>query len=208
VDNQDINKELPLGAIHCYWREFCNGSEFNDPKLYLNAPPQRWILLRFFINRFFPDKDIKILEIGSSVGRNLDLLLKDGFNNLTGVEINPISIEYMEKYFPELNEKITIYQSSIENCIKLFSDNQFDLVFTMAVLEHIHPDSEWIFKEIARITKGLITIEDEKNTNQRVFKRNYFDIFSKFGMEQKVECNLEDLKDDDFYGFMCRVFIK
>jgi len=164
--------------------------------------------LKFFINKFFPDKNIKILEIGSNVGRNLNLLLKEGFNNLTGVEINPIAIEYMEKYFPELNERIDIYQSSIENCIKLFSDNQFDLVFTMAVLEHIHPDSEWIFKEIVRITKGLITIEDECNQNQRVFKRNYFDIFNKLGMEEIVERNLEDLYDNDFDGFMCRVFKK
>ena len=58
----------------------------------------------------------------------------------------------------------TIDQGTIEDRIK--DMERCDLVFTMAVLEHIHLDSEWVFSEMARIAKKyLITIEDEKNSS-------------------------------------------
>ncbi len=48
----------------------------------------------------------------------------------------------------------------------------------MAVLEHIHYKSNWIFNEMIRISKYILTIEDELSISDRHFPRNYKKIFS------------------------------
>ena len=40
-----------------------------------------------------------------------------------------------------------------------FAGKSFDLVFTMAVLEHIHPTSVEVFDHMARIAERILTIE-------------------------------------------------
>ena len=64
----------------------------------------------------------------------------------------------------------------------------------MAVLEHLHPESNWVFGEIARITSSiLITIEDERSVYWRVFPRNYRRIFERRGMVQIEEHSCADV---------------
>jgi SAM-dependent methyltransferase len=66
----------------------------------------------------------------------------------------------------------TIHVASLEDALRSFSDQQFDFVFSLAVLEHVHDDSEAVFAEIARITsRVLVTIEDERNYTERHFPR-------------------------------------
>jgi hypothetical protein len=55
----------------------------------------------------------------------------------------------------------------------------------MAVLQHVHYDSDWVLPEIARITRDiLITIEDEGRSLGRHFPRNYKNIFEAQGLRQ------------------------
>ena len=80
-------------------------------------------------------------------------------------------------------------------------------MFTMAALQHIHPDSEWVFPEIVRITDTLITVEDEVATTWLCFSRNYKAIFEKLGMKQieALSCaNVPGLSCD----YIARVFGK
>ena len=80
---------------------------------------------------------------------------------------------------------IRIHDRSIEEIISSFKDNAFDIVYTMAVLQHIHPASEWVFSEIVRITKSfLITMEGEDYVSWRHFPRDYKKIFESLGMKQ------------------------
>jgi hypothetical protein len=102
----------------------------------------------------------------------------------------------------------TIYNKSVEEVIKEFEDRRYEAIFTMAVLEHIHSDSKWVFKEIVRVSKKyLITIEDERRVSWRHFPRHYRKIFEKVGMKQieEIQCNKEDhgLRN----SFYARVFI-
>lgn len=84
-------------------------------------------------------------------------------------------------------------------------DGEYDLIYTMAVLEHIHPDSEWVFGELARATSGtLITIEDERAVTWRHFPRNYREVFEAQGLRQVHEARLTATEDLD--GFLARVF--
>jgi 2-polyprenyl-3-methyl-5-hydroxy-6-metoxy-1,4-benzoquinol methylase len=102
----------------------------------------------------------------------------------------------------------TIYNKPVEEVIKEFEDRQYDAVFTMAVLEHIHSDSEWVFEEIVQVSKKyLITMEDERTVSWRHFPRQYKKIFEKVGTKQieEIQCN----KEDHGLGssFYARVFI-
>lgn len=113
----------------------------------------------------------------------------------------------MSHFYPNLSEKAKIVTNSIEDWIET-SEAKFDLVFTMAVLEHIHNDSEWIFPEISKITKNyLITIEDEKTLSSRHFLRNYQNIFEKLGMKQIFRDDCKEMLN--WKGkFFARVFQK
>jgi SAM-dependent methyltransferase len=146
-----------------YWR--CPNDE-NVPSFYI-SPTERSELLLQFIKKY-SNHQVKILEIGCNVGRNLNFLFSAGYKKLAGIEISREAIDLMKKTYPEMAKSIKIYNSPVEDIIKNFKDNDFDLIFTMATLEHIHPDSEFIFPEIVRITKKyLITIEDEKGVSPR-----------------------------------------
>ena len=88
--------------------------------------------------------------------------------------------------------KIIIHNQAIEDVIKGFKDDAFDVVFTMAILQHIHPKSEWIFSEIVRITKSFLIIrEAEGYISWRHFPRNYKKIFERLGMKQIEAYNSE-----------------
>jgi len=77
----------------------------------------------------------------------------------------------------------------------------------MAVLEHIHPDSEWIFEDMARITGlYLITIEAEKAEHWRLYPRNYKNIFEKYGLKQVEESSCD--KESGLGVYTLRIFKK
>ena len=74
------------------------------------------------------------LECGSNIGRNIGFLQTLYPNSKQSI------IEISSEAFKKINDKYKLHQS--QNCSILDSDlkNTFDLVFTMGVLIHIHPD--------------------------------------------------------------------
>ena len=126
----------------------------------------------------YSTQDYKILEIGCNVGRNLYHLFSSDYKNLEAIEISQNAIQILKKSFPEMARNIKIHNYAVENIIQKFKTNQFNIIYTMAVLEHIHKDSSWIFSEIVRIANNfLITIEDERVSTWRHFPRNYKKVF-------------------------------
>lgn len=150
----------------------------------------------------YAEPDASVLELGCNVGSNLYHLWKAGYRNLSGVEINPKALKLMKQNFPDM--QVTTYEGSIEDRIKGLAE--YDLVFTIAVLEHIHRDSEWVFPEIAKRARMLITIEGEKSIASELhFPRNYKNIFEGLGLQQVYEKHLgpEEGLNTNFYA---RVF--
>ena len=129
-----------------------------------------------------------ILEIGSNVGRNLNHLWQAGYKNLYGVEINAAAVALGVEKFPA---RPTMYIGPIEEHIKELPN--FDLIYSMCVLMHIHPDSVWVFDEIAKRTNLIITIEDEVGTSDWKWPRNYQEIFEKVGFVQVSFRNCADI---------------
>jgi SAM-dependent methyltransferase len=194
-------------VLHEYWREPWDG--LNLPQAYLDSEttaPRSRFLTTLVVE--YAGQDAKTLEIGCGVGRNLDYLFKAGYRRLGGIEISEKAIQMLHTSYPEMAAQIKIHNAPVEDVIPHLGENEFDLVYTMAVLAFIHRDSEWIFKEIVRITKSvLITLEDERGISWRHFARNYKSIFESLGMRQveEIDCSgIEGLGP----SYVARVFRK
>ena len=108
------------------------------------------------------DRDAAVLELGCGSGRHLDHLATHGFEDLSGVDINAEAFDTMRETYPELAAEGTFHCGAIEDLVGEFEDGAFDAVYSVETLQHLHPDAEWAFEEIARITdEVLITAEIE-----------------------------------------------
>ncbi|WP_227375560.1 class I SAM-dependent methyltransferase [Haladaptatus halobius] len=103
-----------------------------------------------------------VLELGCSSGRHLSHLHDHGYENLHGIEINDEALDVMEDAYPDLFARGTFYIDAIENTITDFDDGRFDVVYSVETLQHLHPDNDWVFEEVSRITDDLlVTVENE-----------------------------------------------
>ncbi|SFR70214.1 class I SAM-dependent methyltransferase [Halogeometricum limi] len=108
-----------------------------------------------------------ILELGCSSGRHLAHLLEQGYENVSGVEINGEAFEVMDETYPELAETGTFYHDSIESVVRGLDDDAFDVVYSVETLQHLHPDARWVFDELARVTGTLlVTVENEEMSDE------------------------------------------
>lgn len=149
---------------------------------------------------YYADESAAVLEVGCSSGRHLAHLLDNGFENLTGVDINDESFEVMAEYFPELAETGAFYTGPLEEVVPEFGDGEFDAVYSVETLQHVHPDDEWVFGELVRVTDDLlVTAENEGNSPQRgrsdndvsyvqddfpLYYRDWEAVFSELGLAQ------------------------
>jgi hypothetical protein len=187
--------------LHAYWRD---PDEANRPEGYANPVDRSRLLLTLLGPHCALDEPV--LEIGPNIGRNLEHLRLAGYQHLEGVEISSKAIAAMRANYPDLASSVTIHNAPVEEVIRTLPDMGFGAVFTMAVLEHIHPESEWIFAEMVRICRGVIvTIEDEMSQTWRHTPRDYRSIFEGLGMvqvEESVPSDVSGLGDK----FRARVF--
>ncbi len=150
-----------------------------------------------------------ILELGCSSGRHLSHLHDNGYENLHGVEINGEAFDVMAETYPDLADRGTFYHDAIEEVVGEFGDGQFDAVFSVQTLQHLHPDDEWVFAELARITSDLvITVENERKADENAVKyinddfplyfRNWNRIFTDLGL---VEVDSEQTDTDVLRAF-------
>ena len=149
-------------------------------------------------------RDASVLELGCSSGRHLSHLSDDGFTDLSGVELNPDAFDVMADHYPDLWEAGTFYADAIEDVVGEFDDDVFDAVYSVETLQHVHPDAEWVFEEIARITGDVLVtveIEDDAEDADRVerdedpdvnyvrdefplYYRDWSEVFGDLGFEQ------------------------
>jgi SAM-dependent methyltransferase len=110
----------------------------------------------------FVGSDAAVLELGCSSGRHLAHLHEHGYDDLHGVEINDEAFDVMADAYPDLADAGTFYNDAIEDLVPEFADGRFDAVFSVETLQHIHPNDEAVFGEMARVTDDtLVTVENE-----------------------------------------------
>ena len=190
--------------LHTYWRKPWDG--LNLPQDYLGGEGRSKFLVRLV--KEYANPQSSILEIGCNVGRNLNYLYLAGFEQLAGIEISEEAVTLLKQSYPEMVRYAKIINEPAEEALRKLEDSAFDVIFTMAVLEHIHPESKFIFPEMVRITKGfLITIEDERGISWRHFPRNYRKVFEPLGLRQVYKCNCHHVTGLGRY-YVARVFKK
>jgi len=117
--------------------------------------------VRTFLEEYV-GRDAAVLELGCSAGRHLSELHDHGFSDLTGIEVNAAAFEVMAENYPDLYDAGTFHHAAIEDVVPTFDDGQFDAVYSVETLQHVHPDEAWVFEELVRITADtLVTLEHE-----------------------------------------------
>ncbi len=191
--------KTPEAALQDFWRDPGPG---NLPASYLDGAART----AFLVDLLAPEHPCgPILEIGCNVGRNLAGLHRAGYRALAGIEINPTAVQLL--FIKQaVAAELAITCAPVERAIGTIADRAYDVVFTMAVLEHLPPSSAYVFAEMARIAdRTLVTIEDERGESSKHFPRDYQPIFEALGLVQQraVSCAaVEGLGPD----FMARVF--
>lgn len=150
----------------------------------------------------YVDDTAAILEVGCGSGRHLAHLHKHGFEDFTGIDINDESFNVMAEQYPQLAEAGAFYTGAVEDLVSEFADGAFDIVYSVETLQHIHPDDEWVFEELARITDDLlVTAENEGNSPERgregatvsyvdddfpLYHRDWKQVFTEMGFAQLI----------------------
>ncbi len=105
-----------------------------DLKIFeLTARKFKWNYTRFFANL---PKDAKILDFGCGIGQFLFYLQREGFQNITGIDISKSQIELALQMQPKVDFRYIV------NPVDFLQQNQeaYDVVTMNDVLEHIDLD--------------------------------------------------------------------
>ena len=165
---------------HDVWRRPVQ-SEGNTPADYATYTNRSELLEELLADT---PKDSRILEVGCNVGRNLAHLADVGYSRLEGVEINPHAVALLRQTYPQLAD-VPIHVGPAEDVLPGLEP--FDLVFTMAVLMHLHPSSDSVLDEIARLGSRVLVIEP---SGQMQFQRDLRKEFTSRGMTLVEERDL------------------
>jgi pseudaminic acid biosynthesis-associated methylase len=149
------------------------------------------------------DRDLRILEVGTNVGIQLELLERLGFQNLYGIDIQYKAILEAHRQRPKFN----IIEGNVLDIP--FKSDFFDLVFTSGLLIHVHPDD--IIKalqEIVRCTRryvwGFEYYSDEyeevryRGNDNLLWKTNFARLYlENFDLELREIKLLQYLEEDN-----------
>lgn len=180
------HKPKPRAVLHDYWRDPPDPG--NRPVDYLQDPEgaERSKFLVQLLKRHAPA--LSALELGCNVGRNLHYLREGGFHELGAIEINSHALEELARAFPDLAREAVLFHGSLEEELPNLPDNSWDVVFSVAVLEHVHYDSDWLLEHVVRVARRLIvTVENEADISDRTFPRNYRRALERLGARQVEE---------------------
>jgi ubiquinone/menaquinone biosynthesis C-methylase UbiE len=123
--------------------------------------PHRALLINT-IKKYHPSS---ILEIGCNCGPNLFLLAKifpDA--RIMGIDINMDAVVQGNQYLAEQGIKNVTLQVGMADDLKLFENNEFDVVFTDAVMIYIGPDKIMnVINEIVRVARKASLLHEWHN---------------------------------------------
>ncbi|HEV7807758.1 MAG TPA: class I SAM-dependent methyltransferase [Solirubrobacteraceae bacterium] len=192
-----------------YWATRTSDGADNRPVDYARKPVAIVDLLHDF---WTPEVSVddEILELGCNVGANLERLRQLGYRRLRGAEINANALAELPRHFPELAADVGLLQGSFEELLATLEAGSVHVVFTMAVLLHLHPQSDFVFDEMVRIAgRYVCVVEAESATLPYIFARDYGRVFTRRGWRE-VRCMqiATDTPYDvgaDYHGYTARL---
>ena len=102
-------------------------------------------------------------------------------------------------------------EGTLEDVLPGLPTGSVDVVFSLAVLIHVHPTSREIFRQMARIARRYVcVIEAESTTVAHVFARNYRRVFEREGCAQLRAAILTERAHPavgpNYWGYTARLF--
>ena len=181
--NDDFESHRSVDETHRYWEKPDDGN--NNPSWYAESPAG--LARTDNLIKIISSLEIMnpaILEVGCNAGRNLNGLFSAGFKDINAVEISEDAIGQLSKSYPDLYSSANIVIGSAPSVLNNFDDGQFDVVFTMAVLQHIHSDDvDEVLDQIIRISGKVVLLHEvEDYASWRHFPRNYKKLMIQRGM--------------------------
>lgn len=146
-----------------------------------------------------------VLEIGCNIGRNLFYLKSELKMDVAAIEISQYAVDQMPKQYPVLQDT-KIYVGDVKEVIREIPDSAYDVVYSMAVLMHLHPTTpEEFWEDVVRVAgKYIVTIENERTSSDRHWGRNYNKVFLKYNVKE-VFCERQG-PENNLDGYVTRVF--
>lgn len=184
---------------HHVRRQWAERTGEYSPTYYAHHGPNRTSeSLRETIERHV-GREAAVLEVGCSAGRHLAHLHRHGFEDLTGVDVNADALDVLAETYPALADAGTFHAAAVEDVATEFADDRFAATYSVETLQHLHPDADATFAELARITDSLlVTVENEGETGDDgsgpavtfvdddlpLYHRNWADVFTDLGFVQ------------------------
>jgi len=182
VDSNDVREE---------WAD--RSGEYSPTYYAHYGPDETSELVRAKIERY-AGADARVLEVGCGVGRHLAALAEAGFSELSGVDVNEEALDVLDETYPELSAVGEFHAGTIEEYVESVETDAFDAVFSVETLQHIHPEAEWVFAELARVSSDLVvTVENESGEYGTVnhvdeqlplYYRDWRTVFTDLGFEE------------------------
>jgi SAM-dependent methyltransferase len=112
---------------------------------------------------------IKVLDFGCGVGRQLLHFCRDyPTPTYFACDVHPQSVEFVRRAYP----RVVSYTSGFAPPLE-YDDNEFDMVYSVSVFSHLHPDDHgpWL-KELSRVVRSggyaFLTIEGATAMRRRM----------------------------------------
>jgi SAM-dependent methyltransferase len=161
-----------------------NDGVANRPEDYARGPVT---IMRYVLEQIDPwvNRTDSTLEVGCNAGSKLNELMRFGFTNLSGIDINPDSLSVLKDAFPHLHESARLHAGHVEEVLSRLGDHEFAFIYSISSLQHIHPARDAAFDQIARTCgEFLLTCEIEWAGGPYYFPRNYRRVFERRGFHQ------------------------
>lgn len=178
-------------SLHRYWSQ--PSPRGGEPELLLKRNERSRALVQLVSD---VPHEAAVLEVGCSAGRNLAHLADAGYTNLNGIDINCRAIGLAVTEYPQL-ANADLRCGPAETLLPEFGNAQFGLVFTMAVIKHLHPDSVAVFDHMARIGDSILAIESWGERSHRSYPHDIESLFEQRGFQVRSKIWMGELVDTE-----------
>lgn len=151
------------------------------------------------LNKYVSEGD-KVLDVGMGLGYGLTIMaLKAG--EVAGVDVDKKSVDYCKDFLLGRNPKLKTLLH-YDGYHLPFEDNEFDVIVSIDVLEHVERYDEFL-KELVRVAKKHVVINTPsrrpENTNEDGTPKNYWHLREWSANELKAILKNNGFKFDFYY---------
>jgi len=117
-----------------------------------------------------------VLDLGCNCGSDLDILRREGFTQLLGVDAGRAALAIFEERYPETWSTATISHDLFQRYLRKFPSRGVDVIHSHgATIELVHPSFP-IVKHLSRIADRSIFLQIEERGH--TYPRNYISEFA------------------------------